>query len=154
MTNKFIYLAGPILDCDKDEANDWRKFVQDNLIEGVVGISPLRCEPLVGEKYAMQYDDPRFGTAAAISAKNLYDTRNCDMVLAYMPKDIIEEKPSIGTTLEIGWAIGLQKPIILVSDAPSITEHPLIIRNVDWVLNNFHDAFDVIEGIFGDYIRD
>ena len=152
MNKKFIYLAGPIADCDIGEANDWRTYVQENLSDNIVGISPLRCEPLVGDKYAMQYDDIRFGTPAAISAKNLYDTRNCDMVLAYMPVEIVEKKPSIGTTLELGWAMGLQKPVVLVSTAPSLVNHPLIIRNVDWVLNNFDDAFDVIEGIFSDYL--
>ena len=48
---KYVYLAGPIMYCDRAEANDWRYEVANNLMEGgLVGISPLRCEPLIGER--------------------------------------------------------------------------------------------------------
>ncbi len=64
-----VYLAGPIAGCDKGEANDWRWHVAGKLrASGIVGISPLRCEPLVGERYMVGYEDPRFGTARAIAS--------------------------------------------------------------------------------------
>ena len=76
---KYIYLAGPIAGCDKGEANDWRNEVKERFIDGIVGISPLRCEPLIKERYdeakdfdngANQYKDKRFGTAEAIVGTN------------------------------------------------------------------------------------
>src|SRR5665213_3305951 len=83
----FIYLAGPILGCDKGQANDWRKTFMFDLEEvGIRGISPLRCEPLIGAVYGENYNqDPRFGTSRAIKAKNFMDVQRADLTLAYFP---------------------------------------------------------------------
>lgn len=89
---RFVYLAGPILGCTDGEANDWRRTVDKHLRpHNIIGVSPLRCEPLHGERYSMDYPDPRFGTARAIAAKNRFDVLNCDMGLFYIPKPIRTE---------------------------------------------------------------
>jgi nucleoside 2-deoxyribosyltransferase len=69
-----------------------------------------------------------------------------------MPRELNERRPSYGTTIEIGWAIGLKKPIILVTDDAYLTEHPLIRANVNWVFEDFENAIDVIHGLFDDYV--
>lgn len=84
---KSIYLAGPIFGCTEGEAKDWRKYVADRLPPGIVGVSPLRCEPLIGTRYDVGYNDPCFGAPKAILAKNFLDLRACDMTLAYFPHD-------------------------------------------------------------------
>ena len=43
---KYIYLAGPIAGCTEEEATSWRDYVNSMLPYGIVGISPLRCEPV------------------------------------------------------------------------------------------------------------
>ena len=81
-----IYLAGPIFGATSAEANDWRHDMTARLApHGIVGISPLRCEPMVGDRYDLHYKDPCFGTPEAILAKNFLDLRACDMTLAYFP---------------------------------------------------------------------
>ena len=145
MLKKYIYLAGPIAGLNEQEATEWRKGVVDTLPHGIVGISPLRCEPL---KQGMVYTDAR-----AINAKNWLDTESADLVLAFLPKEMNERRPSIGTIIEIGWAIGLRKPLIVVSDDEYLMEHPLIQRNASWRLDNLPDAVEVITGLFGDYVR-
>jgi hypothetical protein len=83
----YIYLAGPIFGATGAEANDWRKDMTARLAShNIVGISPLRCEPIVGERYDTQYADPCFGTAKAIVSKNFLDLVKCDFTLVYMPK--------------------------------------------------------------------
>tara|TARA_B100001750_G_C15516362_1_gene607527 strand:- start:519 stop:989 length:471 start_codon:yes stop_codon:yes gene_type:complete len=151
---KYIYLAGPIADCNFKEANAWRDDVQNQLPPGIVGISPLRCEPLEpGKKYAQKgavidmWSDPR-----AIATKNWLDTESCDLVLAYLPKELNDRRPSYGTVIEIGWAIGLRKPIIVVSDDDYLMRHPLIKHNASWRLDSLDKAVEVISGLFGDYI--
>ncbi|MFZ5715779.1 MAG: hypothetical protein ACOY3N_23375 [Bradyrhizobium sp.] len=52
---------------------------------GIIGISPLRCEPMVGDRYDVAYADPCFGTPEAILGKNFLDLRACDLTLAYLP---------------------------------------------------------------------
>ena len=91
--------------------------------------------------------------ARAINAKNWLDTESSDLVLAYLPKEMNDRRPSIGTIIEIGWSIGLRKPLIVVSDDEYLMEHPLIQRNASWRLDNLPDAVEVITGLFGDYVR-
>lgn len=153
MATKNIYLAGPIAGCDIGEANDWRKLVRSKFSPGIVGISPLRCEPLVSERYQLVYDDPRFGTAKAISSKNLLDVQNCDMVLMYMPMVLNARRPSYGTTIEFGWASAFRKPVILVTDDPTVYKHPLFSENAGWILDNLDEAVEVINGIWAAYVE-
>lgn len=159
--NKYIYLAGPIAGCDKGEANDWRKEVSDAFIDGIIGISPLRCEPLIKERYddaeafangEGQYQDKRFGTPNAIAHKNELDMRSCDLTLAYLPAEISARRPSYGTVCEIAWAKILNKPCILVTDDLGVANHPVVTAGCGWVLDNFEDAVDTIHGLFGDYV--
>tara|TARA_Y100000310_G_C20631056_1_gene788660 strand:+ start:975 stop:1454 length:480 start_codon:yes stop_codon:yes gene_type:complete len=149
---KFVYLAGPITGCTKKEANNWREDFNNKLNSNIIGVSPLRCEPIEGEYYTSS-NDIKFGTAKAINGKNYYDTLNCDLVLAYLPKKLNNKRPSYGTVIEIGWAIGMRKPIIVVTDDKYFSEHPLIKSNVAWVLDNFDDALIVINGLFNDYVE-
>jgi len=150
---KHVYLAGPILNCTGPEANDWRRYVSDRLSpHGITGISPLRCEPLIGEKYVTNYPDPKFGTAKAISAKNKYDVATCDLVFAYMPM-IQGKRDSIGTILEIGWASSQQhsKPVILVTDDEFIINHPVMAACNGWCLPTLDDGLDVAVGLLAGY---
>lgn len=147
-----VYLAGPILGCNSAEANDWRKYVDDKLKEhNIVGISPLRCEPLHGERYGVEYPDPRFGTPRAIAAKNKFDVQACDITLAYLPKDRPSKIPSLGTIGEIFWADAFNKQVILVSDDPFVNAHPVVDSAVDWKLETLDEAIDVLIGVLGGY---
>lgn len=150
--NRTVYLAGPIAGCNLAEANDWRDEFRERLREcNIKGISPLRCEPLIGERYELGYMDPRFGTAKAIASKNVFDVRSCDLTLAYLPKALNDRRPSYGTVIEIAWAHMLGKPTILVTDDPYLQKHPVIQACAGWTLDNLDDAFDVIAGIMGGY---
>lgn len=87
LTSPKVYLAGPILGCTQGEATNWRQDVADRLaVHNIIGISPLRCEPIHGEVYTADYPDPRFGVPRAIAAKNKFDVMNCDMGLYVIPK--------------------------------------------------------------------
>jgi len=86
MNHPFIYLASPIFGCTEGEAKDWRKHVAAELEEHcITGVSRLRCEPLVGARYDLAYDDPCFGQPKSILAKNFLDLRRCALTLAYFP---------------------------------------------------------------------
>jgi hypothetical protein len=87
MSKPQIYLAGPIFGATGAEANNWRNDMTARLAPHGIGcISPLRCEPIVGERYDTHYADPCFGTAKAIVSKNFLDVQRCDFALVYMPK--------------------------------------------------------------------
>ena len=151
---KTVYLAGSIAGCNKGEANDWRRLMIDRLSDhNIKGISPLRCEPLIGERYGMGSDDPRFGDARAIASKNFMDVQSCDMTLCYMPRELNVRRLSVGTLIELAWAHAIRKPTILVTDYEFLIEHPVVQANASWILPTLTDAREVIIGVLGDYAR-
>ena len=178
MNRKTVYLAGPISGCTKGEANDWRDGACARLAgAGITGISPLRCEPLVGERYGTDYPDPRFGIPRAIASKNIFDVRNCDMTLAYFPpeegvsginlgkstyftEDGLEDGtlnqhyfkwPSVGTVWELGLAGMAGKPTIVVCQNTILIKHPVIQAASSWLLTDLEEGLDVAIGVLQDY---
>lgn len=152
--NPTVYLAGPINGCTEGQAKEWRKYVADELaLSGIRAISPLRCEPIVGERYKANYADPKFGVARAIRAKNVFDVRSCTLTFAYLPRPMAGvTHQSYGTIIEIGWAHITGKPVILVSDDPEVIDHPVINASSDWVLRNLYEGIDVAVGILAGYV--
>jgi nucleoside 2-deoxyribosyltransferase len=149
MNQRYVYLAGPIMGRTKTEANSWRNYVAVELADhGIVGISPLRCEPLIGERYGVSHD-PLFGTPRAIGAKNRHDVREAHIILAYMPED---QPLSLGTLGEIFWADAYGKQVILVTTDPKLQGHPVLDAAVDWKLSTLDEAIDVCIGILGGYV--
>jgi nucleoside 2-deoxyribosyltransferase len=149
---KTVYLGGPILGANKHEANDWRYVVSSQLGDhGIRGVSPLRCEPLIGDTYAAVYDDPRFGTSRAITSKNVFDVKNCDLILCYFP-DV--ERLSLGTLAEMQWAFAWGKPAIVVTLDDRVRAHPVLRHTAGWLLTDLDEAVDVAVGILGGYTRE
>jgi nucleoside 2-deoxyribosyltransferase len=87
--------------------------------------------------------------AHAITAKNLLDVKRCDIVLAYMPR------VSIGTLQEIGWAVGMGKPVVLLTNLDEMLNHPILMATVpfrfDTRTGGFKAAMDTINGLYGVY---
>lgn len=152
---KTVYLAGPITDCDRGEANTWREQVSGRLAKhNIMGISPLRCEPLMGERYRISSADPRFGTPRAIASKNLFDVRSCDMTFAYLPRELNQRQPSFGTICEMAWAFSEGRPVILVTDDPYMQAHPVIQACASWTLGTLEEGLDVAVGVLAAYARE
>lgn len=149
MSKPRVYLAGPIIGRTHDEANSWRDEFAEWLSQaGIIGVSPLRCEPLVGDRYGVTYTDPRFGTPRAISSKNRLDVRMCDMTLTYFPDNMSLSKGTLG---ELFWANAYDKPTVLVSCVSDIVEHPVIQAAANWIVPTLDDALDIITGVLGIY---
>ena len=169
MSRRTVYLAGPITDCTDKEANDWRATASSRLADfGITGISPLRCEPIHGERYGADNPDPRFGVPRAIASKNVFDVRSCDMMLAYFPPeekvgelwwdadkhgfpDYAYKWPSVGTIWEIGLAQMASKPTIVVCENKILARHPVIQASSSWLLDTLDEGLDVAIGVLQDY---
>lgn len=150
-----VYLAGPIYNMTVAGANDWRAETAARLrASGINAISPLRCEPPgLDGVYLGSYDDPKFGHLKAIASKNMFDTKKADIVLAYMPRELNPDWPSVGTIIEIALAKGWGIPVILVTDEPKLLDHPLIRECAGWTLPSLNEACELIEGLLEAYVE-
>ena len=150
-----VYLAGPVAGATRAEANDWRdELIPELAWHGIAGVSPLRCEPPApgADRYELDYPDPMFGTARAISSKNMYDVRRCDFLLVRLP-DADIARPSYGSICELAWARMLDKPTILVTRNEYLRRHPVIGACASWVLDDLDAAIDVLVGVLRVYRR-
>ena len=148
------YLAGPICGCDKSEANDWRVYATAKLAaHHIVGVSPLRCEPLVDARYGFTYDDPRFGTDRAIAAKNMFDLRACDATLVYIPHKLSAARPAYGSAGELMMAHIIGKYTALVTDDPHLRSHPLVRMSAGPILTTLDEGLEAVIGLLGAYAR-
>ncbi len=132
-----LYLAGPIEGCEHKEITEWRdnsiRFFSDASNQ-IITVNPFRAE-----ERAIKFSQTIFD-------KNWYDCQQCDAILAYLPKEINDRRPSIGTLFEIAWFISMRKPIFIVSDDPVCVSHPLIKANTGWIYKNFEDVkLDIID---------
>jgi nucleoside 2-deoxyribosyltransferase len=139
---KFVYLAGPIEGCNNKEINKWRDKCHLMFSDFIVGINPYRAE--------MHADTSE--SRKRIAMKNYMDTQSCDLILAYLPKEINARRPSYGTTFEIAWGYSLRKPVVIVSDDPQVHHHPLMDMSGArfWDLE---EAIDYINVLLGEYER-
>tara|TARA_Y100000389_G_scaffold27752_1_gene23777 strand:- start:1850 stop:2335 length:486 start_codon:yes stop_codon:yes gene_type:complete len=133
---KYVYLAGPIEGCNNHEINQWRQKCYIGFSENLVGINPYRAET--------HSDDPE--ARKRIMMKNYMDTKSCDLILAYLPKEINARRPSYGTTFEIAWGFSLQKPVVIVSDDVRVHDHPLMDMSgaLFWNLDEAIDYINVL----------
>ena len=116
LMKKFVYLAGPIEGCTNHEINQWRQKCYTGFNDFIVGVNPYRAE--------READDPE--ARKRIVMKNYMDTKSCDLVFAYLPKEINARRHSYGTTFEIAWGYSMQKPVVIVSDDVRVHDHPLM----------------------------
>lgn len=153
MNKIYIYLAGPIRGKTEAGACVWRDQIREVLAQinpAMIGVSPLRCErPQDDGNYPVDYS---YAFAHEITAKNLLDVRRCDVVLAYLP-----DASSIGTLQEIGWAVGLEKPVIVVSADDAVLTHPVLMATVPFLFDcrggkgGWKKALSTIKGLFEVY---
>jgi len=140
---KFVYLAGPIEGCSNHEINQWRQKCHVGFTDHITGVNPYRAE--------READDPE--ARKRIIMKNYMDTKSCDLILAYLPKEINARRPSYGTTFEIAWGFSLQKPVVIVSDDIGVHDHPLMDMSgaLFWDLEEAIDYINVLLEPYDDY---
>ena len=163
MPKKHVYLAGPIAGVSYDDATQWRDSVKRNFLPGIVGVSPMRMkEWLEGHEkidnaYAWLLEEKPLewhigGSPSAIGTRDYHDVQNCDMLFAYLPRKYNEKRPSWGTSFEIGWAIALRKPVVLVTDDPSLSNHPLATTHIGFIVPDLAIGVEVVNAFFGAYL--
>jgi len=114
-----LYLAGPINGCTDAEANDWRSAVKK--------IHPDCLDPM-----ARDYRGKEAESVREIVEGDKADIDQCDVVLVYF------ERPSVGTSMEVFYAWGCGKPVVIIDKSGK----PLS----PWLTYHSVYACDTIEG--------
>lgn len=132
MTRPSVYLAGPITGESYQAATDWRTqiaillSVPDDPERRIAAFSPLRCKPyLAGEQaLAQSYEQYVLSSARGIFTRDYHDCRNCDALIVNF---LGATRVSIGTVMEIAWAVAFQKPVIVIIEPEgNVHEHVML----------------------------
>jgi len=161
---KFVYLAGPIAGCSFKQATDWREAVSASFLPGIAGVSPMRLKDWTKrvrkirsvdqyEKVATAEEYLISGESHAICARDRSDVKTADMIFAYLPKELNDQRHSWGTGHELGWANAWNKPIVLVSTDKSLIVHPLIRESVGWIVPTLELGVDIVNSVLGVYVE-
>lgn len=115
MSEKIVYLYGPITGLTFDGAQDWRTWMSDELAKhGIKAISPLRFKDYLsslktisghGREYA---DMGVLSTASAVLSRDKFDVLRADMLAGNF---LGADRVSIGSMFEQAWAHEKHTPI-------------------------------------------
>lgn len=123
MSDKQVYLAGPITGLGFDDAVTWREWVIERLDGAAVCKSPMR---LKDHLKTVDNFDPRgeagnrLSTAHAIFARDAWDVRESNIMLAYLGGSTVA---SVGTCVEYGIAHATGTYIITVMPDNEVIPH-------------------------------
>jgi nucleoside 2-deoxyribosyltransferase len=148
MARGWIYLAGPIGGCSYNETIEWRTYVTEKLNDaGMVTYSPMRAKEFLSEEKCIDeqdYDHP-MATLEGITARDRWDVMRCDLVFMNL---LNEDRFSIGTCIEIGWADLSRKPIVLVCKKDGLYhKHPIVKTVCGFIVHNLNDGIEITKQI-------
>jgi len=143
-----VYLAGGIAGLTYHQATAWRDVARARLtVAGLQVLDPMRdkkaldaggysipldCTGLVSVQY-----QPDF-----IMQRDYADVNRCDAALVHWSND----KPSVGTAMELAWLHMLQTPAVVWGDAPT---HPLIRGTHPIVVDTLEESLETIIMLVG-----
>lgn len=125
---KHVYLAGPIVGLTYEDAMGWRVRAAVELeTAGIRSFNPLRGKKKWdGVDHLTNYHDGGHGlTPEQLVNRDLYDIRRSDVVLVNLLNLLNVPPTPIGTLIEIGYAHGLGKPLV-VACPDSFALHPFL----------------------------
>jgi len=127
-----VYLAGPIAACHWAEANDWRDYVARRLlVGGARSLSPMRTKGHLMRPEKIDKDFNAYSTAGpfytsrGIMTRDANDVQQCSALFVNLLG--LDEKPSYGTVMELGWAWWARKPVVVALGPDCALDlHPMV----------------------------
>lgn len=133
MSEKKIYLSGPIMDASSSESKTWRTKAKELLAGRFILLDPMRRD----------FRDNEVDSANEIVEFDLQDVRDADLILVNYCK------PSIGTAMEVFYASHhLGKFVITFSPFSFKDCSPWMIRYSTRILPDFDTAINYINQHF------
>ena len=144
-----VYLAGPMATRTYGECVDWRDKMRELCETHIRFLSPLRGLEyfMDAEELPLEVEGDVMNEGAAIISKCRMDVRRADAVVAYFPDG--NERTSVGSMVELGWADMLQKPIIIIrSDEEKAHAHPFVEHLAGWTVQSVGEAAAILNVLF------
>lgn len=141
MRTYLVYLAGPMSGHSGGYCS-WRtKEFEQYRRKDVVALDPMRGKDFLKDASSIEtHYDHILGTPQFIIERDHNDVKICDLVFVNL---LGAKRVSIGTMVELGWAMAYRKPIILVMEAMgNIHDHPMVTQTF-----HAHRAYDLLTGI-------
>ncbi len=130
---KKIYLSGPIMDEQLDQAITWREFAKQHLKDHFVMLDPMR----------RNFKDREVDSANEIVEFDLQDVRDADILL------VNYGKTSIGTSMEVFFAAhDLGKFVVAFSPFSYKDCSPWMVKYCTKILPSLQDAIAYIRENF------
>lgn len=151
---RFIYLAGPISGVSYNEAMNWREYVSNKFNSGIFAVSPMRLKEFLRgvESIDHSYPEELMSNTKSIYSRDFYDCAHCDILFVYLPRELNERRPSIGTLVELGWASARDIPVVLVTDDDNYKNHPLVYELASWVVDTLDEGVEIVNGVLDPYL--
>ena len=148
MSNKRVYLSGPIAGLSYDGATGWRETVAEYLSAfGIVALDPMRSKTYLKNipKLSAQSLVPGevMSTARGITTRDRFDCLRADVMLVNLTQVHLLTSPSLGTVMEMGWADAMRIPIVCARD-PKVYDHPMINEVIGFDTKDIWSALDIV----------
>ncbi len=147
-----VYLAGPITGKSYEQATGWRRSITRRLIPGIGAASPLRGKDYLSEETDLAHTYPKpLSTEPAIVGRDFFDVREVKIVcLNLLGTKVV----SIGSMIEIGWAVAARTPLLLIMEAEGNPhDHPFVRRAATWRVDNAEEAVFIINSTLEPYVQ-
>jgi nucleoside 2-deoxyribosyltransferase len=155
MSEKVVYLAGPITGLTFAGCTDWRNFAREQLAQaGIKGLSPMRGKEYLeaiardtpftadGDRYAIQGP---LSTNRGIMTRDRYDALRCDVLLVNL---LGAGQVSIGTVMEIAWADSRRTPIVCAMEKEgNVHHHGMILEALGYRVPSLEEAIHICKAI-------
>ena len=149
MTDKSVYLAGPITFLEYNEAVDWRDYALEQLADvGIKGLSPMRAKKYLANIDTLlqsSYPEHPLSTDDGITTRDRNDVMTCGLVLANF---LGAKQASSGTPIEFGWADAWRKPVIMVMEPEGNPfDHGMMRSIAGFRVETLDDGLDMAKAI-------
>jgi nucleoside 2-deoxyribosyltransferase len=141
----YVYLAGLIQGSVIDQCIGWRKQIVQHYSDWKGTGTPYKdlffLDPCNGEDNVAPD-----GLSSNIPSKVILDKdynaiKKCDLFVANM-ENFGVSRPLLGTTMEIAFAYGFHKPIIMVTKEEVYRKHPFVSNMVSWYFDSVEEMLE------------
>jgi nucleoside 2-deoxyribosyltransferase len=141
VSNKLVYLAGPITGLTYEGATNWRQYAIKKL-KPIFGLSPMRGKDYLLEERSISATgyDQTLSRDQAIIARDRFDCQRADLIIVNL---LGATRVSIGTMVELGWADAARVPVVLIMEKGNVHDHTFVNQLAGFRAESLDEAIDL-----------